>query len=94
MIDGSEKRNRQLAFELQNSHVCEKGSNIPLHSITIKYESERNSLMSGFPESTAYVRSYLQYTTQQSMLSVSTRSFHSQLPPPDHLQFKFCQQNH
>ena len=27
MIDGSEKRNRQLAFELHNSHVCEKGSN-------------------------------------------------------------------
>ena len=27
MIDGSEKRNRQLAFELQNSHVCEKCSN-------------------------------------------------------------------
>ena len=26
MIDSSEKRNRQLAFELQNSHVCEKGS--------------------------------------------------------------------
>ena len=26
MIDGSEKRNRQLAFELQNSHVCEKRS--------------------------------------------------------------------
>ena len=26
MIDGSEKRN-QLAFELQNSHVCEKHSN-------------------------------------------------------------------
>ena len=24
MIDGGEKRNRQLAFELQNSHVCEK----------------------------------------------------------------------
>ena len=24
MIDGSEKRDRQLAFELQNSHVCEK----------------------------------------------------------------------
>ena len=24
MIDGSKKRNRQLAFELQNSHVCEK----------------------------------------------------------------------
>ena len=27
MIDGSEKRNRQLVFELQNSHVCEKRSN-------------------------------------------------------------------
>ena len=27
MIDGSEKRNRQLAVELQNSHVCEKSSN-------------------------------------------------------------------
>ena len=26
MIDGSEKRNHQLAFELQNSHVCEKRS--------------------------------------------------------------------
>ena len=26
MIDGSEKRNRQLAFEIQNSHVCEKRS--------------------------------------------------------------------
>ena len=26
MIDGSEKRNRQLAFELQNSHACEKRS--------------------------------------------------------------------
>ena len=27
MIDGSEKRNRQLAFELQNFRVCEKLSN-------------------------------------------------------------------
>ena len=26
MIDGSEKRNRQFAFELQNSQVCEKRS--------------------------------------------------------------------
>ena len=26
MIDGSEKRNRQLAFGLQNLHVCEKRS--------------------------------------------------------------------
>ena len=29
MIDGSEKRNRQLAFELQSSHVCEKRSKCP-----------------------------------------------------------------
>ena len=28
MIDGSEKRNRQVAFELQNSHVCEKRSEV------------------------------------------------------------------
>ena len=28
MIDGSEKRKRQLTFELQNSRVFEKGSNI------------------------------------------------------------------
>ena len=28
MIDGREKRNRQLAFELQNSHVCEKRSKL------------------------------------------------------------------
>ena len=27
MIVGSDKRNRQLAFELENSHVCEKRSN-------------------------------------------------------------------
>ena len=26
MIDGGEKRNRQLGFELQNSRVCEKRS--------------------------------------------------------------------
>ena len=28
MINGSEKRNRQVAFELQNSHVCEKRSKV------------------------------------------------------------------
>ena len=30
MIDGGEKRNRQLAFELQNSHLCEKRSKLVL----------------------------------------------------------------
>ena len=28
MIDGSEKRNRPSAFELQNSYVCEKCSKL------------------------------------------------------------------
>ena len=28
MIEGSEKRNRQLVFEFQNSHVCEKRSKL------------------------------------------------------------------
>ena len=28
MIDGSEKCNHQLAFELQNLHVCEKRSKV------------------------------------------------------------------
>ena len=28
MIDSSEKRNHQLAFELQNLHVCEKRGNM------------------------------------------------------------------
>ena len=34
MIDGSEKRNRQLAFELQNLHVCEKRGNIMVVAVT------------------------------------------------------------
>ena len=36
MIDGSEKRNRQLAFELHNSHVCEKRSKTSLSAKTEK----------------------------------------------------------
>ena len=31
MIDGSKKRNRQLDFELQNSHVYEKRSNVQIN---------------------------------------------------------------
>ena len=31
MIDSSEKCNRQLALEVQNSHVCEKRSNAVFH---------------------------------------------------------------
>ena len=33
MIDGSKKCNRQLAFELQNSHFCEKCSKIKQHTL-------------------------------------------------------------
>ena len=33
MIDGSEKRNRRVAFELQNSHVCEKLSNVRIKKV-------------------------------------------------------------
>ena len=33
MIDGTEKRNPQLAFELRNSHVCEKRSNTVLKTL-------------------------------------------------------------
>ena len=39
MIDGSEKRNRQLAFELQNSHVCEKRSKLLLSSQFISHKT-------------------------------------------------------
>ena len=36
MIAGSKNRDRQLAFELQNSHVCEKRSNHTLKQTTLK----------------------------------------------------------
>ena len=35
MIYGSEKSNRQFAFELQNLHVCEKRSNVLLAKCTL-----------------------------------------------------------
>ena len=35
MIDSSEKRNRQLAFELQNSHGCEKRSKTPYKCVLL-----------------------------------------------------------
>ena len=35
MIDGSKKRNRQLAFEIQNSHVCEKRSKRTMLSLPL-----------------------------------------------------------
>ena len=49
MIDCSEKRNRQLAFELQNSHVCEKRSiKLPLHNRRRVGDSSKISLDSGW----------------------------------------------
>ena len=41
MIDSSKKYKRQLAFELQNSHVCEKYSNA---KITFLFLSSRTIL--------------------------------------------------
>ena len=38
MIDGSEKRNRQLAFEFHNSRVFEKRSNNDLLEIALAME--------------------------------------------------------
>ena len=40
MIDGSEKRNRQLAFEL---HVCEKRSNEHKSCICVEKKKSRNN---------------------------------------------------
>ena len=42
MIDGSQKANRQLAFELQNSHVCEKRSN---NYVSTHMKIHSNSIM-------------------------------------------------
>ena len=39
MIDAAKKRNRQLAFELQNSHVCEKRSKFEKSLPNIRKES-------------------------------------------------------
>ena len=46
MIDGSEKRNRQLASELQNSHVCQKRSNDTLKQENLVVDLVSNSAMS------------------------------------------------
>ena len=43
MTDGSEKRNRRLASDLQNSHVCQKRSND-----TLKQENLVVDLVSNF----------------------------------------------
>ena len=45
MIDGSENRNRLLAFELQNSYVCEKRSNFKVnHNFCSLNRFRENSL--------------------------------------------------
>ena len=43
MIGGSEKRNRQLAFELQNLHVCEKRSKVQKAGVLCKSPHKRTS---------------------------------------------------
>ena len=46
MIDGSEKRNRQLAFEPQNSHVCEKRSKKTTYKFLICLFANKNFIFS------------------------------------------------
>ena len=55
MIDGSEKSNRQLAFELQNSHVCEKRGNKTVfrdrkNASHAENTVKRQNLRSGLPK--------------------------------------------
>ena len=40
MNDGIKKRNRQLAFEVQNSHVCEKRSKLGLRKLHFSKSDE------------------------------------------------------
>ena len=42
MIDGNEKRNRQVAFELQNSHVCEKRSKVFFFILSLYKQFKRH----------------------------------------------------
>ena len=46
MIDGSKKRNRLLAFELQNSHVCEKRSKKITYKFLICIFANKNFIFS------------------------------------------------
>ena len=50
MIDGSEKRNLQLAFELQNSHVCEK------HSKNFSFNQYHNKEFCVFSQQSYYIK--------------------------------------
>ena len=45
MIDGTEKRNRQLAFELQNSDVCEKRSKVGKLKLFKKVSSDLKTIL-------------------------------------------------
>ena len=49
MIDGSEKRNRQLAFELENSHVCEKRINNCQPPKALKFNRQPSTVKAATP---------------------------------------------
>ena len=55
MIDGSEKHNRQLAFELQNSHVCEKHSNERWTFTSANKQSSWKSILQKSPEKVSFL---------------------------------------
>ena len=64
MIDGSEKRNRQLAFELENLHVCEKRGNITVVAVTCQttekvFHRRRNQRDSQRPQTLKNVLNFL-----------------------------------
>ena len=81
MIDGSEKRNRQLAFERRNSHVCEKRSKFiikqferSVRSLNVFQHSKRNFVsLRGHVISSIYSSSKLK-TETRSDLKISRSS--------------------
>ena len=65
MIDGTENCNRQLAFELQNSHVCEKRSN---HQVLKYIFCYRISVSRKLGKKTIYLAGFLNYVTAKIKL--------------------------
>ena len=66
MINGSEKRSRQLTFELQNSHVCEKRSNRPVLALLTIVNSHGNTSNTAILYLTCAIN-YMGVTTKPSL---------------------------
>ena len=82
MIDGSEKRNRQLAFERRNSHVCEKRSKFiikqferSVRSLNVFQHSKRNFVsLRGHVISSIYSSSKLKTKLEVISIKISRSS--------------------